>query len=326
MPGMTDLLKILLLLTLLMLPGCLATLPDVAAPPAGSYRVPTNIIYNLSQRTFLLHVPPAYDSAMPLPLVVVLHGAFSTGRQTEEETGFSVLADSERFLVAYPEGIGIFGLLQHWNAGHCCGKAADDQVDDVAFVAEVIATVRRKLAVDPTRIYMAGMSNGGMMTYRFAAERSGTLAAAAVVSGAIGSSVTGEPGEWRIQRPERAVPIIIFHGLEDAAVPAAGGSSSRKDSKRSYLPVTAAIDFWRRADGCESESAATVVTDASVNRMAWDGCRDGSAVEYYLLAGWGHQWPAPWYTNRLGEVDPLRGYNATRQIWEFFSRFRRLDP
>jgi polyhydroxybutyrate depolymerase len=259
-------------------------------------------------------------------LVVVLHGAFSTGQQTETETGFSALADSERFLVAYPEGIGIFGLFQHWNAGHCCGKAADDQIDDVAFIAEVIGVVRQKMAVDPSRIYMAGMSNGGMLTYRFAAERTDSLAAAAVVSGAIGSTLGDESKSWKLKQPEKALPIIVFHGLADDNVPAKGGISPAKGGKRSYLSVTDAIDFWRNANGCDTTPVETITRAGTVNHIAWNKCRDGSVVEFFLLAGWGHQWPAPVVTDWLEKDHPLRGFDATKQIWEFFSRFRRSGP
>jgi poly(3-hydroxybutyrate) depolymerase len=104
-------------------------------------------------------------------------------RTQDRRSGWSRLADREGFIV-YPEGIGILGFLQHWNAGHCCGKAVEDNWNDVAFIEAAIDGTCRQYAVDKRRIYMIGFSNGGMMTYRFAAERSSLLAAAASVSGA----------------------------------------------------------------------------------------------------------------------------------------------
>ena len=302
--------------------GCAPSLRGLPNPPPGTYRVHAHATYRLSDRTFLLHVPPGYRVETPLPLVVVLHGALSTGGLTEAETGFSDLADTEGFLVAYPEGIGILGLLQHWNAGHCCAKAAEDGVDDVGFLAEVISIVRGKLSVDPGRIYMAGMSNGGMLAYRFAAERGGELAAAAVVSGAIGSS--GEDGKerWRLPKPERPVPVIIFHGLADETIPAAGGMRSGKRGI-SFRSIDNATDFWREADGCRGTPGTELSRGGKVLRTTWNDCRDGSAVESWLLAGWGHQWPARHLTERPDIDKSLRGFDATRRIWEFFRRFRR---
>jgi polyhydroxybutyrate depolymerase len=326
MSGNSYIKLILSIPALLLLTGCLASLPAIPEPPSGTYRVSTGTTYNLSSRSFLVHIPPDYHSNSPLPLVVVIHGAFSTGSQTETETGFSALADSERFLVAYPEGIGIFGLFQHWNAGHCCGKAAEDQIDDVGFIAEVISTVRRKLTVDSTRIYLAGMSNGGMLTYRFAAERPGDLAAAAVVSGTIGSSIENEARSWQIQQPEKALPIIALHGRADDTVPADGGIAPRKQGNRSYLPVSDAIYFWRTTDGCGDSPTVTTSNNLSVMHLTWDNCRNGSSVEYFLLAEWGHQWPAPYFTDRLDPDHPLKGFDGTKLIWTFFSKFRQNMP
>ncbi len=314
---------LILIAVLQLLTGCLARLPDVAEPPAGSYRVSTSITYNLSDRTFLLHIPPDYNSKTPLPLVVVLHGAFSTGSQTEIETGFSTLADSERFLVAYPEGIGLFGLFQHWNAGHCCGKAAGSLVDDVSFVKEVIKTVRQKLAVDPARIYMAGMSNGGMLTYRFATEQTSDLAAAAVVSASTGSTIGNGEETWRLQKPGKAFPIIGFHGLADETIPFNAVPATNTNEKRLFLPVIDAIEFWQKSNGCELIPSSLINYNGSVKHLAWKKCEKGGSLEFVLLEGWGHLWPAPFFTNKLAADHPLRGFDATKQIWEFFSRYQR---
>ena len=66
------------------------------------------------RRYYMLHVPAGYSPDKKIPLVIVLHGAFSTPGKIERESGFSVIADRERFLVAYPSGaFGIFGFLKH---------------------------------------------------------------------------------------------------------------------------------------------------------------------------------------------------------------------
>jgi hypothetical protein len=89
-------------------------------------------------------------------MVVVIHGVFDTVKGMEKFSGFSHLANQENFVVLYPEGIGIFGYLQHWNAGHCCGKAANDKIDDVGYLADAIKNVCNRLSIDRNRIYMVG--------------------------------------------------------------------------------------------------------------------------------------------------------------------------
>jgi polyhydroxybutyrate depolymerase len=285
--------------------------------------VNTPIRFNLLQRDFLLHVPPGYHGDSPLPLLLVMHGAFSTAVQTERETGFSALADRENFLVAYPEGIGLFGFLQHWNAGHCCGKAAAEGVNDVAFVDAVIAEVRRRLSLDPQRIYMAGMSNGGMFTYRYAAERTTTLAAAAVVAGAIGSHQGVGGASWQLPAPDETLPLIIFHGLSDDHVPAAGGKSPLKGGERAYSSVAEAAAFWGKADRCQGKPENAPLSGGGGWRQQWSDCARDSAVEVNFLTGWEHQWPAPYFTDGLPPDNPLRGFDASAQIWNFLRRYRR---
>ena len=55
---------------------------------------------------------------------------------------------------------------------------------------------------------MVGFSNGGMLTYRFAAERGDFLAAAAPMAASIGGRPSEDLPEWRIPEPVRPIPII----------------------------------------------------------------------------------------------------------------------
>jgi len=300
------------------LTSCISSLPDTREPASGTYRVATEIRFQLATRNFLLHVPPGYSADKPLPLVVVLHGAFSTATQTEQETGFSALADAENFLVAYPEGIGLFGYLQHWNAGHCCGKAADDGIDDVGFVAEVIATVQRRLNVDAQRIYLAGMSNGGMLTHRFVAERGELIAAAAVVCGAIGSTLEGQPA-WALSSPQQPVSMLLIHGDADQHVPLAGGVSPLAGREsRNYSSLDEAVNYWLEANRCSTEPRRRFMRDTSIELRVWEPCQDATRVERLVLSGWEHQWRGAFFTHQLPPENPLHAYDGTQKIWNFF--------
>ena len=309
---------LLTLLATILLGGCLPSLPAGPVLTPGTFRVETDIRFQFNRRDFLLHVPKGYSEGNQLPLVVVLHGAFSTAEQTELETGFSDLADEENFLVAYPEGIGLFGYLQHWNAGHCCGKAANDGIDDVTFVDEVIQAVARKARVDPRRIYLAGMSNGGMLVHRFAAERGGLIAAAAVISGALGSSVA-DTSNWNIPPPENPPSMLLIHGDADQHVPLEGGASRLSGrEKRSYLSLAEAGRFWRNASTCDDAVEIESLRDDFVMRRSWTGCAAGKRVEIIELKGWGHQWPGLYFTRQRPDADPLHNFDGTRMVWDFF--------
>ncbi|MCG8550885.1 MAG: hypothetical protein MI799_10835 [Desulfobacterales bacterium] len=72
--------------------GCMQKLPPGAVGP-GTYLQKMDMRFNLLKRSYQVHVPPSYDPDTPLPLVVVIHGAFDNASGMEKATGFSELAD-----------------------------------------------------------------------------------------------------------------------------------------------------------------------------------------------------------------------------------------
>jgi polyhydroxybutyrate depolymerase len=275
------------------------------------------------RRSYRLHIPSGYRPQQAIPLVIVVHGAFSTAKQIEKQTGFSELADRFGFVAAYPNGIGIFGFLQHWNAGHCCGKAAADGIDDIGFIDETIADARRILNIDAARIYMVGFSNGGMFTHRYGAQRAATLAAIAPLAGPAGGRVDPQKPEWRIPQPDVPLPVIAFHGTGDDKVPFDGGPSSGKPDGRHYLSARESASIWVAQNRCNPQPVMQKRREGSVEITTWADCGDGVAVELYSLRDWGHQWPGPYFTERLEPQAPLHGFDAAGIIWEFFQKYQR---
>ena len=298
----------------------LCTFTPALQPPgqAATYEAKVDMRFYGFRRTYRIHLPPNYNSARPLPMVVVIHGAFDTARGMERFSGFSALADQENFVVVYPNGIGIFGFLQHWNAGHCCGKAAADHIDDVGFLTKVIEDACAQLAVDRHRIYMVGFSNGGMMVYRFAAERGDLLAAAASLAAAAGGRQDNKVPAWVIPDPVCPMPLLSMHGLADTNVPFNGGTSRAHGGTRQFWPVKRSLAIWTRRNGCFNAPAIRDERQGKVHITTWQDCTSGAGVVLYSLEGWGHDWPGPYFTAKLDARDPLRDFDAARIIWGFF--------
>lgn len=304
------------LMGMALLPACATSLPSGQAPRPGTYEQATEFRFNGFRRTYLLHVPEGCDGSRPVPLVMAVHGAFSSAGEMERFTGFSRMADREGFVALYPNGIGLFGWLRHWNSGHCCAKAREAGIDDVGFLDAVLADVTGRLNIDAERIYLAGHSNGGMMTYRYAAERSGRIAAAAVVAGTIGGKPSAAEPEWRVPDPGSLVPIIAFHGTADPSVPYEGGPDLRGRGL-TWISADASAQFWADRNGCPSPPSATTLYDGRVQVMTWRPCSGGATTTLYKLNGWGHAWPGPYFK---GEKEPYPGddFDAAAIIWDFF--------
>jgi polyhydroxybutyrate depolymerase len=263
-------------------------------------------------RSYLLHVPAGAPPDAPLALVLVLHGAGSNAWAVREQTGFAEEADWRGFAVAFPNGssgepsrLGAPPSLV-WNAGDCCGFAAERGVDDVSFLREVIEDVARVAPIDRKRVFAAGMSNGGMMAYRLACEASDSFAAIGVVAGAL---VAPECG------PVEPVSVIHLHGSEDSVVPLAGGRG-RPDPPGFYPPAASAFAFWRGANGCDSRESASIPHHGFRLTRAV-GCEEGAGVEFYEVAGGKHSWPGG---SRPSLILPPSGpLAATSLIADFFA-------
>jgi polyhydroxybutyrate depolymerase len=317
----TDSILIMPLLLCIFLTGCMPRLPangTVRGP--NTYRVPTDFRTGNFKRDYLIHIPPGYDGRKKLPMVVVVHGAFDTAKGIEEIAGFNKIADRETFIVLYPNGIGILGYLQHWNAGHCCGKAQADDIDDVGFVSTAIESAGHQVQIDPTRIYMVGFSNGGMFTYRFASEKSHMLAGAAALAASIGSRTPADEKIWQIPQPTHSVPFLIMHGTADKSVPFEGKASQRKGTPRFYQSVEASVGFWRSKNGCYDALPPQQLLDGDAAQLTkWSDCTSGKTVWLIALKGWGHIWPGPYFTAKLKKDDPFKDFDAAEIIWNFFS-------
>lgn len=264
-------------------------------------------------RSYWLHVPPGYNGS-PVPLIVVLHAGGSYPARMAAKTGLTDAADRENFIVVYPRGIyGWAPWRRMWNGGYCCGVAYERNVDDVGFVATMIERLRNHLAVNGSRIYVAGHSNGAILAYRVAAELSDVVAAVGPVAGSIGGTASQESPLWVIPEPEHPVSVIHFHGRLDENVPYDGGHGNNTWGTGTDLPVNESISFWIRHNNCSREPETWVSKSGNITRDTYTGGDSGSQVTLYTIRKGGHGWPGASIGDR-----PSTEISATRLMWAFF--------
>jgi polyhydroxybutyrate depolymerase len=291
--------------------AALAAPADASQPwSAGTHKVLLDQRVFGIRRSYYVHVPAENGRSAPLPVVIALHGAFSTALKFERESGLSLLADREGFLVVYPQGFGLGDLFRHWNSGHCCGKARKMNLDDVGFALAAVEDVARRSPVDRTRIYVTGFSNGGMLAYRIAAEHPEVVAAVAVVSATIGGAPAANEPEWSVARP---LAVLAIHGRADRSVPYEGGRGAQSRGTSSAISVARSVGLWIDADGCDLAPQVELMAQGRIERQAWSGCRADTEVVLYSLDGWGHEWP---------KEKLLDGFDAAATLWRFFEQHR----
>lgn len=201
--------------------------------------------YERSGRTAQLHlVLPGPDTAGPYPLVVALHSLFHTADETNN-WGLTQLAQTAGFAMVSPNGV-----EGSWNAGSCCSYAASKGIDDVSYLHALIQHLETNYPIDPTRVVIVGLSNGGMMAYRYACEYPGDVAGIAVVAGSL---------EMPGCHPKTPVTVVSVHGGKDQHVPAAG-TTWQPDLEAPIASTDASLAPFRAEDRCAPATSPGDVT------------------------------------------------------------------
>ena len=248
-------------------------------------------------RTYLLHTPKSYQVGQPLPLVLAFHGYGSQGRDMERETGFSDLAEQQRFLVVYPDG-----LERRWNVVVNPDSA---DTDDVTFVSALIEHLAQIRTIDRKRIYAVGVSNGGFLVQQLACKsaQKPVIAAFATVA-----STLLEPLE-SVCHPPVPVSVLMINGTADQKVPWEGGERPYG----SLLSVPATVQLWRQHDRCPDNPPVTLHPNQRVEIERYLNCQKGAEVELVRLKGAGHIWPR-------GGTGANHLLNGGQESWSFFQR------
>lgn len=262
------------------------------------------IVSSGEKRTYLLYVPPTYDPARPMPLVVSLHGAAAWPAQQMNLTRWNQLADQHGFIVVYPSGSG-----RIWHVDRGLGRS-----DDVRFIADLLDTVQARYAIDSTRIYVNGFSLGGGMTFVLSCTLADRIAAVGVVAAA-----QTLPFSWCPDR--HPVPMIAFHGTADM-VPYDGGPSPDPFNPLMFPAVRVWVANWAGRNRCGPDAMEATIA-ADVTRLAYTRCADSAAVVLYTIQGGGHTWPGgkPLPAWLLGPTSA--SVDATSEMWSFFQQHRK---
>ena len=222
------------------------------------------VVVGTQTRSYLLHVPPAYDGAKPVPLIVDFHGLGESGSIELDSSPYPAVVDREGVIMAFPDGLrGPAGT--GWNVGPCCVADADD----LAFARALVAQVEATACIDRHRVYAVGVLTGGGMAHYLACHAADVFAAAAPAA----FDLLKENVDACV--PPRAITVISFRGTADTRVPYAGGASSLVPGMPlTFLGAQATFEAWARINGCTGSPSAADASGCS----SYAGCRDGVEV------------------------------------------------
>jgi polyhydroxybutyrate depolymerase len=269
-------------------------------------------------RVAQVQIPLRYTTtgAKP-PLVLILHGAGGSGAGALDKNGWAAKADKEGFIAAAPDGLPAFPLLPAnfrsnpplWNTGQLKAGTPRAAIDDVAFIKQLLGELQQKAPYDESRVFCAGHSNGGGMTFRLATELSQRLAAIGTVAGML---VAKDP------QPKKPLPTLCILGDKDPLLPIGGGEIKLPWGTRQNPPVAEPLAAWAKAIGCEAEPK-TVSDKDGLKKVEYPSKSGGPMLTVVTIAGHGHHWPGGKVTLPESMIGPItHKLDATDALWDFF--------
>ncbi len=284
-----------------------------------------SIVHDGIKRTFRIFSPSFYNDSLRMPILITLHGKGGNGKSMAILTrrGFEKLAEKEGFLVIYPDGIEL-----NWNDGRTDEESKDrahsENIDDVGFISDLIDFMINHYNADSRRVYVTGISNGAIMSYRLACELSHKITAIAPVDGNI--PVMLYPG----CNPSCPVSVLAINNVADPLVPFEGGdihSSLHKVKLGKVLSAEKSVEFWVTRNKCSDSPEIAREPDRDpgdgtrVSRTLYTGGINGTEVILYAIDGGGHTWPGGIQYKPAGIIGKTcRDIDACEVIWSFFKR------
>lgn len=250
----------------------------LALPIAAVAQTTQTVSYKVggTSRSFVVHVPAGVEKP---PVVFFVHGYGGSGAGFQNDTKADKVADREKFLAVYPSAVG-----GSWNM---------NDTSDYPFLLSIVDTLDARYKIDRKRVYCAGFSQGGFISFGLGYKHPETFAAVAPVSGHIPSFSTAAP----LKRP---VPMFLTFGTNDIS---------------DVASFMADVTTWLRLDGCPSTATRirpypTTRPRSAVARIVYS-CAQGSEVMIDSVMGGGHEWA----------MDTVTKVNTTEEVWAFLKRF-----
>lgn len=300
-----------------------------------------NFVLDGYPREYTTYVPSTTQKKRAV--VMVLHGGGGSAELMMSEVAlyspsFLTLAEEEDFLLVFPQGFEQNGQY-YWNAGNClatsgenCGGPAYDRgVDDIKYFTYLVNDLDQTYSIDAARVYVVGVSNGGMMAHRLGCEMSNTFAAISSVAGNISFDKCS---------PKHPMPVLQISATNDQSMPYEGGAGACTARNRTYASVQETVDFWKQHNACSNTSVSTYQYN-TVSCSSYSSCRGNVEVELCTIREdpnnvrlGGHSWPGTSLESpraqrclkkNKGECPcaPTQDLQGDVHVWNFFKQHTR---
>lgn len=271
-----------------------------AAAPGPSPKAETvSVKAGKDQREFILYAPQ--DTRRDVPVVLVFHGGGGGAEWMASKSRKLTRTFTEAgYAVVYMDGSSRRDgeKLRTWNAAHCCAYAQRQNIDEAAYINAAVDALDRKIGIDRTRIFLAGHSNGAMLSYRVAGQMKDAPRAIAPISGAIFADQPTLPAR---------TSIFMYHAKDDEVLSYSGNPDDKAERWRTapHLGFEKAEAELARLKTCGAPAIASPAPGLTETRRP---CAGGSTLLALSAETGGHEWASK----------AAAGYEIERAMLAFF--------
>ncbi len=257
-------------------------------------------------RDYKLFIPAGVASG-PRPLLVMLHGCTQTPDDFAAGTAMNDAAQTSGFVVLYPAQSQQANPQRCWNwFKHSHQKRGRGEP---AVLAGMTRQIMEQQAIDPDRVYVAGLSAGGAMAAILGDAYPDLFAAIGVHSGLAAGAASDLPSALAAMNGQGkrraaatpALPTIVFHGDADSTVHPSNGDHVAAASASG----AAAPEVQQHQPPGKRRSTRSVHRDAHGKVLA----------EHWLVHGAPHAWAGG---SVRGSYTDTRGPDASAEMLRFF--------
>jgi len=280
------------------------------------------------KRRYAVYIPESIENRA-VPLIFELHGG---GIYIEDMTGESGhktpyklwmdIADNEKFIVVYPEGINGSYNKPTWND---CREdcTVNSGADDVLFIETLINKISETYSIDTKRIYVSGTSNGGFMALRLAVELNNKIAAVAAIAAAM-------PAVSECKNPDSPVSVLFMNGTDDNHMPYNGGyiSNPPDPDHGSAQSTENSVKYWINFNHTDTVPVKYTFPDLDssdggiVEKFVYKNGDMATEVVLYKVNGGGHSAPSikEQYSELFEQYFNKQNHDIemTTEVWNFF--------
>lgn len=277
-----------------------------------------SFLHNNVERNYLIYTPETLEEYEKLPVFMLLHGGGSNMHRVLRTSELSALAAEKKFILVVPNAID-----GRWNDGRkiLYNNRTPSTADDIGFLTNLLTHTINYYQADASKVFIKGASNGGIMAFRMACEKSDFLTGIAPIIASMPKNMLHNCA------PSSPIKIVFIAGTDDPLMPFEGETEHTKEP---MLSIDESVSFWAKHNNCPSPPTKERLPSLEnpfhsyVMRYTYHNCAKGGGISYYEIVGGGHHIPSfskyrfmnRYLERHLGIHN--HDISSAAEIWNFF--------